>query len=137
MQEKCTRAYAKPSVEYPKEMYKSIHKCKSERSPNESNFKNKPPLIPVLSSQVFNHLQIDFVTMEGSPVTVGNRTYKYIMILLDIFSQFLYLQPLQSKEAAEVAFNLLQIFSDAGPPIRIQSDQGSEFKGSVKQLRKP
>ena len=96
-------------------------------------FENKPPLIPVLSSQVFNHLQIDLVTMEGSPVTVGNRTYKYIMILLDIFSRFLYLRPLH-KEAAEVAFNLLQIFSDAGPPIRIQSDQGSEFKGAVKQL---
>ena len=97
-------------------------------------FENKPPLIPVQSSGVFNHLQIDLVTMEGSPVTVGNRVYKYIMILLDIFSRFLFLRALQSKQASEVASNLLQIFSDAGPPQRIQSDQGSEFKGAVKKL---
>ena len=98
-------------------------------------FENKPPLIPVQSSQVFNHLQIDLVTMEGSPVTVGNRTYKYIMILLDIFSRYIFLRPLQSKKAAEMAFNLLQIFSDAGPPIRIQSDQGRGCKAAYARTK--
>lgn len=97
-------------------------------------FDNKPPPIPVQSSRVFDQLQIDLVSMEGSPVSVNNRIYKYIMILLDIFSRFLFLRPLESKKSIEVASILLEIFSDAGPPRRIQSDQGSEFKGAVTQV---
>ena len=56
--------------------------------------------------------------------------------MLDVFSRFLFLRPLTSKYAAEVASTLLQLFSDVGPPKIVQSDQGGEFKGVVHYLMK-
>ena len=97
-------------------------------------FKNKPRLTPVKSSAVFNQVKVDLVSMEDSPISVGFKTYKYILVVLDIFSRFVFLRVLQSKHSAEVASELLQIFTDAGPPHRLQSDQGNEFKGVVKEL---
>ena len=68
------------------------------------------------------------------PVTVGGITYKHLMSLMDIFSRFAFLRPLQSKESAEVAENLRNIYNEHGPPEILQSDQGTEFKGVVKTL---
>ena len=78
--------------------------------------------------------QVDLFNMQSMPVTVGGITYKYIMSVIDIFSRFVFLRPLQSKESAEVAENLRNIYSEDGPPEILQSDQGTEFKGVVKML---
>ena len=72
--------------------------------------------------------------MQSMPVTVGGITYKYIMSVIDIFRRFVFLRPLQSKESAEVAENLRNIYNEHGPPEILQSDQGTEFKGVVKTL---
>ena len=75
--------------------------------------------------------------MNKCPVPVEgtlNYHYKYILVVLDIFSRFLFLRPLRSKSSSEIASVLLQIFSDIGPPLHIHSDQGTEFKGVVYTL---
>ena len=97
-------------------------------------FLNKAPLHPVTSSGVMNQVQIDLVDMKSNKVTVESETFRYILVMLDVFSRYVFLRPLKSKSSAEVASILLRIFSDTGPPRRLQSDQGSEFKGAVKQL---
>ena len=99
-------------------------------------FLNKVPPKPVGASDVMNQVQVDLVDMSRCPCTSGNCTYKYILVVLDVFSRFCYLRALQSKSSTEVAGRLLEIFSDAGPPLRLQSDQGTEFKGAVKKLMK-
>lgn len=70
------------------------------------------------------------VQVEGTQ----NMHFKYILVILDVFSRFLLLRTLKSKWSAEVASILLQVFSDIGPPLRVQSDQGTEFKGVVHTL---
>ena len=97
-------------------------------------FLNKAPLRPVLSSGVMNQVQIDLVDMKNNKVTVGSETFRYILVMLDVFSRFIFLRPMKTKSSSEVASILLHIFSDTGPPKRLQSDQGSEFKGAVQQL---
>ena len=99
-------------------------------------FINKVPLKPVESSGVMNQVQIDLVDMSNSPVSTNgsNDAYKYILVVLDVFSRFCFLRALQSKSSNEVTSRLIEIFSDTGPPMRIQSDQGPEFKGSVRLL---
>ena len=97
-------------------------------------FLNKAPLKPVQSSAVMNQVQIDLVDMRSSKVSVGSDTFCYILVVLDVFSRFILLRALKTKSSAEVATQLLIIFSDTGPPRKLQSDQGSEFKGAVKQL---
>ena len=47
------------------------------------------------------------------------------MSVIDTFSRFVFLRPLQSKESAEVAENLQNIYHEHGPPEILQSDQGT------------
>ncbi|XP_068742406.1 KRAB-A domain-containing protein 2-like [Montipora capricornis] len=56
------------------------------------------------------------------------------MSVIDIFSRFLFLRPLQTKETSDVAEHLLDIYMEHGPPEILQSDQGPEFKGVVKTV---
>lgn len=70
-------------------------------------FQNKAPLRPIKATKVrqVRH-QVDLVNKMSMPVTVGEVTYKYIMSVIGIFSRFVFLRPLKSKESAEVAENL-------------------------------
>ena len=99
-------------------------------------FKNKADLVPVKSSSVLNQVQIDLVDMSKYPAPTEGIQYRYnvILVVLDTFSRFLFLRPLRSKSSSKVANVLLQVFSDIGPPLRIQSDQDTEFKGVVHTL---
>ena len=97
-------------------------------------FLNKSPLHPVKSSGVMHQVQVDLVDMRGYPANVADTSFKYILVLLDVFSRFMFLRALRSKSADEVANCLLKFFCDTGPPRRLQSDQGLEFKGSVEKL---
>ena len=98
-------------------------------------FTNKVTPKLVQSSGVLNQVQIDLVDMSASPSSVTQDVaYKYILVVLDVFSRFCFLRPLHTESSAEVASRLIKIFSDVGPPLRIQSDQGAEFKGCVKKV---
>lgn len=41
------------------------------------------------------------------------------------------MRPLQTKRAAEVAFELLKIFLEQGAPVILQSDNGREFTAEI------
>ena len=101
-------------------------------------FDNKDPLQPVIEHETMNRIQIDLVIMENKPsISPDGITYRYILSVLDIFSRFLFLRPLQSKESLEVANNMKEIFITIGNPNIIQSDGGSEFKGILHFLTYP
>jgi len=67
------------------------------------------------------------------PAAIDGNTYD-ILSVIDIFSRFLFLRPLQTKQASEVEEHLLDIYIEHGPPEILQSDQGPEFKGAVKPV---
>ena len=94
-------------------------------------FDNKPPLKPITASRVWERIQIDLMSMEDIPVVHDGKVYRWVLSVIDVFSRYLVLRPLHSKDTAVVAAELLQIFSDFGAPSIIQSDRGSEFLGSV------
>ena len=84
-----------------------------------------------------DHIQVDLVDMQVCPVESGGKTFRYILVVLDVFSWYLiFLRALQHKSSTEIASHVLQLISDIGPPKRVQSDQGTEFKGVVKQIMK-
>ena len=83
----------------------------------KSTFLNKAPLRPVTSSSVMNQVQIDLFDMKNNKVTIGLETYRYILVLLDVFSRFKFLRMLKTKSSTKV--------SDTGPPRRLQGDQGT------------
>ena len=97
-------------------------------------FQNKAPPRPTRASKVQERHQVDLVSMVSMPATMDGDTYKYIMSVINIFSRFFFLRPLQTKETSEVAEHLLDIYIEHGPPEILQSDQGPEFKGVVKTV---
>ena len=60
-----------------------------------------------------------------------NGNHKWIMVYQDHLTKFCVLRPLSSKRAAEVAYQLVDIFLLIGAPHILQSDNGSEFTASV------
>lgn len=97
-------------------------------------FENKAPLRPIKACRVQDRHQVDLVSIASTPATIDGDTYKYVMSVIDIFSRFVFLGPLQTKESSEVAENLLDIYNEHGPPEILQSDQGTEFKDVVKAI---
>ena len=98
------------------------------------SFINKQPLKPVSSKRVMDRIQMDIVDLMRSPVHIYEKTFRYVLVVLDVFSRYVFLRPLQSKSSAEVATHVVQMFSDVGPPKIVQTDQGTEFKGVVERV---
>ena len=73
--------------------------------------------------------------MKSQTALWKGKSYCYILLLMDIFSQFHWLDPLQRKYP-HAAPHLDEFFSVHGPPDRPQSDHGGEFKKEVIKVAK-
>ena len=68
-------------------------------------------------------------------VTANGVSYRYVLSVLDVFSRFGWPRALSDKCIKTIANELKSIYLEHGPPkLVIQSDQGREFKGTVKRL---
>ncbi|XP_066946986.1 KRAB-A domain-containing protein 2-like [Macrobrachium rosenbergii] len=82
---------------------------------------------PILSKDYGSRSQVDLVDMQSC----AKGKYKWIMVYQDHLTKYCILRPLTSKRAAEVAFQLMDIFLMFGAPQILQSDNGSEFTALV------
>ena len=73
-------------------------------------FSNKSPLSPVVSKTVQGRKQINLVDMRSMSVTKDGAEYSCILSLLDVFSRFLELGSLPSKDSNELLMHLRRIF---------------------------
>jgi transposase InsO family protein len=70
--------------------------------------------------------------MRHKPDTQGTKKYNYICHVIDHFSSFHFIWPLQHKTAEEVANGLkTRVFSVCGLPKILYSDNGLEFKNEL------
>jgi len=92
-------------------------------------FSNKDKLKPVIAKEPFEILQVDLVDFSSLVSKKDRKQYSYVLSALDVFSRYIFLRPLVSKDSEEVATVLRNIFTVFGYPGRVQTDQGSEFKG--------
>ncbi|XP_025829332.1 KRAB-A domain-containing protein 2-like [Agrilus planipennis] len=67
--------------------------------------------------------QVDLIDFQTAP----DGEYKWLLSYQDHTTKFLQLRPLRSKEASEVASELVKIFLTFGAPTVLQSDSGGEF----------
>ncbi|XP_041378891.1 KRAB-A domain-containing protein 2-like [Gigantopelta aegis] len=83
----------------------------------------------LIPKEVYYKTIDDLKTAAEASTTKSHHQY---YILKYVTSQsFVILRPLSSKRAAEVAFQLLDIFLLFGAPAILQSDNGSEFTAQV------
>lgn len=85
------------------------------------------PASPVLSHLPMEIVQLDLIS--SLPETPNKN--KFVLIILDLFTGFVFLKPLRTKSANEMAVNLLEIFCSVGFPTVFCSDNGSEFSNST------
>lgn len=96
--------------------------------PARKNFKRRRTIIKGLDDL----WQIDLA--EFQPHARENKGCKYILVVIDCFSKFLWTRPLKSKHAEVVSEALSDIFSKGRVPQNIQSDDGKEFFNSKFKL---
>ena len=92
-------------------------------------FQKKDCLKPVVAESPMDICLIDLVVMEKNPSKdKSNKICQYIRNILNVFSRFVFLMPLRTKETTEIASHLHTSFLHAGLPNVIQCDGGNEFK---------
>ena len=62
---------------------------------------------------------------------MSDGDFKWVMHYQDHLTKFSILRPLKSKRAAEVAYQLTDIFLLLGAPHILQSDNGREFTANI------
>lgn len=79
---------------------------------------------------IANTLQADLIEMQK--LKKYNRGFRYILIVIDIFSKKAYAEPLKDKTAKETANAMKIIFDKVGQRIRnVHTDNGKEFFNSL------
>ena len=90
----------------------------------------KPAVIqPIIAAAPFQRLVIDLVTLKD--YHTDNKGYKYILTVIDAFTQYVWAFPQKSKKATEVSCHLLNLFNTWKPCLELQSDNGKEFTADV------
>ena len=83
---------------------------------------------------MMEQVQIDLINLSCQSVEYEGKVYRYVLLVMNVFSRFHWLSPLQRKSPHHVAEQLFKMFSEHGPPDRVQSDNGGEFKKDVKKV---
>ena len=85
-----------------------------------------------VSESLDSRFMMDLIQFNTKPVEVGSKTWRFVLVVINVFDRFLYALPLESKEPKEVAEALARLLNGAArKPNIISSDDGLEFKGPV------
>ena len=113
----------------------NILNCDKNHFRRNAKFLNKAMVKPIRARDVQVRHQIDLMDMgKNGIVRINGKSYRYVLSVMDVFSRFVWLRALATKCSKEIAKELETIYMEHGPPHVIQSDQGGEFKGSVKKF---
>ncbi|KAL5481207.1 hypothetical protein EMCRGX_G021320, partial [Ephydatia muelleri] len=91
-----------------------------------------PELFPVPVHSPWHHVGIDFIGPISPKTTSGNS---YILTLCDYFTKWVEAVARPTKEASGIASSLFKIFMKMGLPAVITTDQGSEFKNQLNDVK--
>lgn len=96
--------------------------------------KSKDPLKNIISTEVFERVQIDLIDMRSTPDVTTSGTFFWICHLLCHFCKIRMLIALVNKEATTVARAIHRWICTFGVMKILQSDNGGEFKGVCLEL---
>ena len=95
---------------------------------NKKGKKKKGVIVkPIVTIDANRRCQVDCVDMQNMP----DRDFKYIMVYQDHLTKYTCLRAMKTKNADEVACNLVNIFCNIGSPAILHSDNGREFVNQV------
>lgn len=98
-----------------KEVIDELHK------PARVKFKRRRTIVRGLNDL----FQTDLIEMV--PYAPVNKGYRYILMVIDVFSKKLWARPIKRKTAEEVTKSMREILAETGPIKLLQSDDGREY----------
>lgn len=112
-------------------------KVRSELTQNDAYVLNKPivqnyPTRSVIVHRRDEQWQADL--LDCNYYKAENDGYRYILVVVDVFSKYAWFFKLKKKEPAEVVEAFKKIFQSGRKPWKLQTDDGNEFKGSFLTL---
>ena len=83
------------------------------------------------NKKIYNHIDerwsIDLADMIDYKI-LKNKSYRYIFIVMDNFSKYLWAIPLKNKYSQTITNEISNILSTSKrKPLKIESDRGTEF----------
>ena len=118
---------------------RNVHKVLSKSTIHQKlnvRFTNRARLGPIRARGVQIRHQIDLVDMQKIQTKYGGKLFKYVLSIMDVFSHYHWLIPLERKLSSNVARELIRVYREHGAPRVIQHCKGTEFDGAVHRLCK-
>ena len=91
------------------------------QKPARWHYKRSRVIVPGIDAQ----FQADLVDLQN--LSRYNKGYKYLLTCLDIFSKYAWVVPLKTKQGQELVKAFQTILSSGRKPLKLQTDQGTEF----------
>ena len=91
----------------------------------------KPKRTPIVVAGIDDQWSADL--MDMTKFQDLNDNVKYLLVVIDTFSKYLWIRPISSKTGASVAEAFRSIFGEGRKPNRIRTDKGQEFRARVVQ----
>ena len=85
------------------------------------------PINPVFANGVWERIAMDLM----GPMPANDFEFKFILVVVDAYTRYVVLEPIEDKSAKSVGDALCTIFSRFGIPLSIQSDNGTEFNNTI------
>lgn len=89
--------------------------------PARKNYKRRRTIVKGLNDL----WQADLVEMQ--PYAKINKGYRYILVVINVFSKYVWAQPLKSKQGKDVTLAMKVILDKTINPKNLQTDLGKEF----------
>jgi hypothetical protein len=91
---------------------------------------HKPVLEPIQIYKPFELWELDLIDYNGEP----DRGYKYVMVVIDDFTKYVWAEPMASKDEAHFGDTLHKILSESSKlPQKIMSDGEAAMSGAYVQ----
>ena len=88
----------------------------------------KFPRIPVIVRGLKDQYDADLMIMRD--LASSNKGYKYVLIIVDVFSRYMWAAPMKLKNEKHSLQAFQNIFKEGCPvPARLRTDKGGEFVG--------
>ncbi len=88
-------------------------------------------LRPIVTSGFNTRGQVDLIDFQSMP----DGDFRFLLNYIDHGIKFLFSIPITRKKGSCIAMALFHIFTIIGPPMILQSDNGSEFHGAAMTAR--
>ena len=107
----------------------SIH----EEQKSITSGQKQPVLAPIQARGCRTHVQMDLMDLRNVPCRCScHRKHDWILHMIDHFTKYSWLYPLKNKQAEDALQCLSQLRWQFGFPQKIHTDNGREFKNSLK-----